>query len=240
MPADLGKGHDVATYGGIELGGTKCVCAVGDGSDDAWAETVIPTTDPETTTKSAIDWFRDVQRRSGSLVSMGVASFGPLDRETGAIAQATPKTAWRGWAELSEGCYLLRSNVSDWTADELWRAYIQLTEAEGAFRIQKSDLSLRPIWHQRQDRVAAHIFVCFLTYVLWKTLALKCERAGLGSDPRKVFEEIRQLCVVDVALPTRKGVVLKKRCVTRPSDHQAILLQRLGLRLPSTLPTKQM
>ena len=87
----------MATYGGIELGGTKCVCAVGDGSDDGWAETVILTTDPETTTKSAIDWFRDVQRRSGSLVSMGVASFGPLDRETGAIAQATPKTAWRGW-----------------------------------------------------------------------------------------------------------------------------------------------
>jgi transposase len=150
------------------------------------------------------------------------------------------KTEWRDWARLSQGCYLLRSNVSDWTGEELWRAYIQLTEAEAAFRIHKSELSLRPIWHQRQDRVAAHILVCFLTYVLWKTLALWCERAGLGSDPRKVFEELRQIQLVDVVLPTRQGVVLRKRCVTRPSQHQAILLQRLGLHLPSTIGTLEM
>jgi len=143
------------------------------------------------------------------------------------------KAAWRDWARLSEGCYLLRSNVSDWTPEELWRAYVQLTEAEAAFRIQKSELSLRPIWHQRQGRVAAHILVCFLTYVLWKTFGLQCERAGLGTDPRKVFEEIRQICLVDVMLPARNGVVLRKRCITRPGEHQAILLQRLGLRLPS-------
>ncbi|MFZ2056782.1 MAG: ROK family protein [Acidimicrobiales bacterium] len=87
----------MAVYGGIELGGTKCVCAIGDGSDDAWTGTVIPTTDPETTTEAAIDWFRDVQTRSGPLVSLGAASFGPLDPETGVITQATPKTAWRGW-----------------------------------------------------------------------------------------------------------------------------------------------
>ena len=87
----------MAPYGGIELGGTKCVCAVGDGSEDAWIDTVIPTTDPETTTDSAIDWFREAQRKSGSLLSLGVASFGPLDLGAGAVAQATPKTAWRGW-----------------------------------------------------------------------------------------------------------------------------------------------
>jgi fructokinase len=96
------KGHDVAAYGGIELGGTKCVCAVGDGSDDAWVDTVIPTTDPETTTRLATDWFRDVHTNSGVLVSLGIASFGPLDLETGAIAQATPKAAWRGWPVLSK------------------------------------------------------------------------------------------------------------------------------------------
>jgi len=93
----LEKGQQVAAYGGIELGGTKCVCAVGDGSDGAWAGRVIPTTDPETTTRSAIDWFRAVQQTSGPLVSLGVASFGPLDLAIGAIAQATPKVAWRGW-----------------------------------------------------------------------------------------------------------------------------------------------
>jgi len=79
--------------------------------------------------------------------------------------------AWRDWAELSEGCYLLRSNVTDWSAEDLWRAYIQLTEAEAAFRIHKSDLRIRPIWHQREDRVLAHILVCFLAYVLWKSLS---------------------------------------------------------------------
>ena len=71
--------------------------AVGDGSEDAWVETVIATTDPESTTKSAIDWFLDVQAASGPLVSLGIASFGPLDLRAGAIAPSTPKTAWGAW-----------------------------------------------------------------------------------------------------------------------------------------------
>ena len=70
--------------------------------------------------------------------------------------------------------------MPDWTAEELWRAYMQLTEAEAAFRIHKSDLSLRPIWHQKQERVQAHVLVCFLAYVLWKTLGQMCQPAGLG------------------------------------------------------------
>lgn len=142
---------------------------------------------------------------------------------------------WRDWARLSEGCYLLRSNVTDWSAEELWRAYIQLTEAEAAFRIHKSDLDLRPVWHQKQERVEAHILVCFLAYVLWKTLAQTCRAAGLGDEPRKVFEEISKVGLVEIALPTRTGVTIRKRCVSRPTEHQAILLQRLGLRLPATL-----
>jgi len=82
----------------------------------------------------------------------------------------------------------------------------QRIEAEAAFRIHKSDLTIRPIWHQKEDRVLGHILVCFVADVLWKTLSQWCLRAG---------PEIR------------------KRCVTRPTDHQAILLQRLGLRLPT-------
>ena len=85
--------------------------------------------------------------------------------------QWTKRESWREWARISEGCYLLRSNVTDWNGEELWRAYIQLTEAEAAFRVHKSDLQLRPIWHQNEKRVQAHILVCFLAYVLWKTLA---------------------------------------------------------------------
>ena len=140
--------------------------------------------------------------------------------------------SWREWARLSEGCYMLRSNVIDWTPEELWRAYIQLTEAEAAFRIHKSDLQIRPVWHQRADRVQAHILVCFLAYVLWKTLGQLSKMAGLGDEPRKIFEELSELSMVDIVLPTRNGTTIRKRCVSRPTDHQAILLHRLGLKLP--------
>jgi len=143
--------------------------------------------------------------------------------------------AWRDWAALSEGCYLLRSNIIDWNPEDLWTAYIQLTEAEAAFRIQKSDLRLRPIWHQKPDRVLAHILVCFLAYVVWKTLAMRCRAAGLGDEPRRVFAELGRIRVVDVLLPTRTGICIRKRCVTRPTEHQALLLQRLGLPLPERL-----
>ena len=147
---------------------------------------------------------------------------------------------WRQWARLSEGCYLLRSNVMEWSPEELWRVYIQLTEAEAAFHIQKSDLQLRPIWHKKAVRVEAHILVCFLAYVLWKTLAQLCQRAGLGNEPRKVFQELAEVTLVDVLLPTRSGVTIRKRCVSRPTEHQAILLQRLGLQLPSSLEAARM
>jgi len=144
--------------------------------------------------------------------------------------------SWQQWAELSEGCYLLRSNVADWTAEELWQAYIQLTDAEEAFRIHKTDLRIRPVWHQKEERVDAHILVCFLAYVVWKALGQMCRRAGLGDEPRRVLDELSRIKLVDVVLPTRDGTEIRRRCVTRPDDHQAILLHRLGLTLPSHLP----
>jgi transposase len=140
---------------------------------------------------------------------------------------------WRDWARLSDGCYLLRSNVTDWTPEQLWRAYMQLTEAENAFHIQKSDLEIRPVWHQKAERVQAHILVCFLAYVLWKTLEAQCRHAGLGDEPRQVFRELSEIALVDIAMPTRNGVTLRKRCIGQPNQHQLVLLQYLGLRLPS-------
>lgn len=139
---------------------------------------------------------------------------------------------WRDWAVLSEGCYLLRSNVNDWNDEELWKAYIQLTEAENAFRIHKSDLGLRPIWHQKESRVKAHILVCFLAYVLWKTLAKKCRQAGLGDEPRRVFDELSKIELLDVVLPTRQGTEIRRRCITEPTEQQAILLTHLKMQLP--------
>ena len=129
----------------------------------------------------------------------------------------------------------LRSNIPDWSPEELWRTYIQLTEAEAAFRIQKSDLAIRPIWHQRKDRVQAHIFVCFLAYVLWKTLEQWQQRAGLGHSPRTILEELRRIQSTDVILPTHDGRDLRLRCVVRPDPAQAWLLDRLGLDLPERL-----
>ena len=139
------------------------------------------------------------------------------------------------WHELSDGCYLLRTNVTDWSDEELWKAYIQLTEAENAFRIQKSDLSIRPVWHQKEERVRAHIFVCFLSYVLWKTLGQLCKKAGLGDEPRRVISELSEIRLVDVVLPTDTGHEIRNRCVARPSEHQKILLEKLGLRLPTRI-----
>lgn len=142
---------------------------------------------------------------------------------------------WRGWAELSEGCYLLRSNITDWEAEQLWQAYIQLTEAEAAFRIHKGDLRIRPIWHQKEERVQAHILVCFLAYVLWKMLGQMCKRAGLGNEPRKVLDEIAQIKAVDVVMPTKQGAVIRSRCIAQPTKAQAVLLQMLQLHLPQRM-----
>jgi len=157
-----------------------------------------------------------------------------------------PTTPWskieaaRDWTTLSAGCYLLRTNVTDWSDEELWKAYIQLTEVGAAFRIHKSDLSIRPIWHQKEERVLAHIFVCFLAYVLWKTLGQLCDEAGLGSEPRRVLSELAEIRSMDVVLPTRSGMEIRTRCISKPTDHQQILLEKLRRKLPSKTTQKKM
>ncbi len=148
--------------------------------------------------------------------------------------------ATRDWTTLVAGCYLLRTNVEDWSDEELWKAYIQLTEAEAAFRIHKSDLSIRPIWHQKEERVLAHILVCFLAYVLWKTLSQLCDKAGLGSEPRRVLAELSDIRSMDVVLPTRPGPEIRTRYISKPTDHQQILLETLRLKLPSEIIQKKM
>ncbi len=116
--------------------------------------------------------------------------------------QVAHNIAFDDWARLAEGAYLLRSNISDWSDQHHWKAYIQLTQAEAAFRIHKDQLNVRPIWHQRQDRVQAHILVCFLAFVLWKSLEMWQQRAGLGNSPRTVLEELARIQSHDVVLPT--------------------------------------
>ena len=146
-------------------------------------------------------------------------------------------TVWQQWATHTEGCYILRTNIRDWTPESLWQTYIQLTEAESAFRIQKSQLSIRPIWHQKRERVQAHILVCFLAHALWKTLEQWQSRAGLGNSPRTLLDELALIQSADVILPTTESPPreLRLRCVVQPSKEQRVLLDRLGLRLPDRL-----
>jgi transposase len=152
----------------------------------------------------------------------------------------TRNRSWSDWTALSEGCYLLRTNLTDLDPQTLWKRYIQLTEAEWAFRITKDELVIRPIWHHRPERVQAHILVCFLAYVLWKTLAQWMHRAGLGEAPRTLLQEFARIKSGDVVLPAhgRSGQPDKRirlRCVTTPDAAQKVLLNRLGLTLPQRL-----
>jgi len=139
------------------------------------------------------------------------------------------------WAALSEGTYLLRSNIDDWSDHQLWKAYIQLTQAEAAFRIQKDQLNVRPVWHQREDRVQAHILVCFLAFVLWKSLEMWQSRSGLGNSPRTILEELARIQSHDVVLPIATHGEIRLRCVTQPDEAQAALLDRLGIVVPKRM-----
>lgn len=142
---------------------------------------------------------------------------------------------WADWAELSEGAYLLRTNLVNWKPEQLWKTYMQLTQVENAFRISKSDLEVRPIFHQTADRTQAHILVCFLAYVLWKTLEKLCEASGLGTSARTVQQEIQNLVAVDVVLPARQGLPMRIRCVAEPDARLKELLDHLGLKVPRRL-----
>jgi transposase len=169
--------------------------------------------------------------RAAGLVTVTVAA----DDTGRTTVQWARKESAEAWARSSQGCYVLRSNVADWSGEDLWRAYMQLTEAENAFRIQKSDLCLRPVWHQKAERVQAHILVCFLAYVLRKMLEQWSKRAGLGNSVPTILEELARIQSTDVVAPTTDGRTIRLRCVVRPDKAQAILLDHLGLKLPQRL-----
>ena len=180
---------------------------------------------------------RLLQRNSRAAGRYTIAVAEDAARASKLRLQWSVRPEWDDWAAVSEGCYVLRTNVNDWTAETLWQTYIQLTEAEAAFRVHKSELSIRPVWHHRKERVQAHILVCFLGYVLWKTLEQWQKRAGLGNSPRTILDELARIDSADIVMPTTDGRELRIRCVVRPDQAQAHLLARLGLRLPERLRT---
>ena len=142
------------------------------------------------------------------------------------------------WARHAHGAYLLRTNCTEMNPVALWRWYMQLTQVEDAFRISKSDLYLRPVFHQKTERVDAHILVCFLSLVLWRTLENWMRCRGLGTCARQLIEEVATVRRVDVVLPMRaqtqeSSTEVRLRVVTRPEPRAAELLSRLGLELPT-------
>jgi transposase len=147
----------------------------------------------------------------------------------------TRDPAWEQWAAVSEGCYLLRTNLAGQTPEELWRTYIQLTEVEGAFKAEKSELRIRPVWHHTEGRVQGHILFSFLSYALWKTLQTWMGKAGLGYGVRTILEEFARIKACDVLLRTSAGREVKVCCITRPDSAQKVLLDRLGVVLPERL-----
>ena len=152
-----------------------------------------------------------------------------------AICITTPLDKGRR-TEQHHGAYLLRTNCTERDPAQLWRWYIQLTQAEAAFRTAKSDLKLRPIYHQKTERVEAHILVCFLALAQWRVLEQWMSGKGLGTCARKLVAEISTIKSMDVVIPVKRGentTELTVRTVARPERRVAELLTRLDLELPT-------
>jgi len=137
-----------------------------------------------------------------------------------------------------EGHYLLRSNLASEDPAVLWQRYLQLTEIEAAFRTLKSDLALRPIYHQKEQRIEAHILVAFLAYCLHVTLQQRLRALAPGLSSRAVLEKMAALQMVDVHLPTTDGRRLTLPRYTQPEKELQLLLQQLHLILPPQPPPR--
>jgi transposase len=155
----------------------------------------------------------------------------------------------KNWRESREGAYLLRTNLKAETAEQLWSKYMQLTEAEASFRALKSELSVRPLFHQLEPRVKAHVMVAFLGYALWVTLkhllkrrqAIDPKLSATGTDPIQPMTPMKAIVLLstlqsaDIVLPTTDGREIRLRRITEPTPEQKLLLQQLGISLPEHL-----
>jgi transposase len=169
--------------------------------------------------------------RAASLFSVEVTETG-TGKETRLSLKVTKNEERYQWALETGGSYILRTNWGETDPKTLWSTYIQLTEVEDSFRTEKYDLGLRPIFHHKQDRTQAHILVCFLALTLWRTLQQWMKASGLGTAPRKLLEELRELRSLDVLLPTREKT-LRLRMVATPSRELKVLLQRMKILIPN-------
>ena len=155
----------------------------------------------------------------------------------------------KAWRVLREGAYMLRTNLQADSAEQMWSMYMQLTEAEASFRALKSELSIRPLFHQKEPRVKAHVLVAFLGYALWVTLKHLLQRrpatvpqsSANGVDNAESFSPMKALALLstlqsaDIVLPTTDGREIRLRRITEPTTEQKSRLHRLGLSLPERL-----
>jgi hypothetical protein len=153
----------------------------------------------------------------------------PLDRQTFRFGLKTDKLQE---AELYDGHYLLRSNLTGKEPEWLWKLYMLLVQIEAVFKSFKNDLRLRPIYHRREPRFEAHIFVCFLAYCLYVTLQQRLKALAPGLTPRAVLDPLGGIQMLDVQMPTTDGRCLLMSRATQPEKAVALLLAKRQLQLP--------
>ena len=141
-------------------------------------------------------------------------------------------------ARRREGSYLLRSNLTDSDPAKLWTFYLQLVEVEQAFKELKGDLAVRPIYHQTDARIEAHIFVAFLAYCLQVTLKQRLRALAPGLTPRAMLDKMAAIQMVDVHLPTTDGRTVLLSRYTEPGPDHVLLLRRLKMDLPVQPPPR--
>ena len=139
---------------------------------------------------------------------------------------------------LRDGMYLLRTNITETAPDVVWQRYVLLTQVEAAFRCLKSDLAVRPVYHQLEHRVEAHIFVAFLAYCLMVTLHQKLRYHAPGLTGRDVLDKLGSIVMIDVRIPTNDGRILQMRRYSQPELEQRIILDKLDVKLPKQPPPK--
>jgi transposase len=157
------------------------------------------------------------------------------DSKEGARLVWRQKPEQKQWLEAREGAYLLRTNLTAGSAADLWKKYMQLTEVEAAFRTLKSELAIRPLFHQLEKRVKAHVLVAFLGYALLVTLKHLLKRGASEYSPAKVLQRLSELYSVDIVLPTVEGREIWLRRITKLDDEQQKILHQLQLQLPERL-----
>ena len=176
-----------------------------------------------------------------------------VDTPNGLRLHWSIKEERRVWRDLREGAYMLRTNLQAVTVEELWSQYMQLTEAEASFRVLKSELYIRPLFHQLESRVKAHVLVAFLGYALWVTLKHLLKRRAVivpqasvtgvhNAQPLSAMKALALLSSMqsaDIVLPTVDGREIRLRRITEPTSEQKALLQQLGLSLPERFAFNQ-